>query len=142
MPLPWSVVAPMVPVLVPPVAVKITVAPPVVRLLPAASSAWSVRVTAPPEATVPLETVTVEVLVETAPAVTVTVGRVLVTAVPPTVAPIVVTVPAATPVNVVVYVPLPWSVVAPMVPVLVPPVAVKTTVAPPVVMLFPPPSLA
>ena len=90
----------MVPVLVPPVPVKITVAPPAVRLLPAASFAWSVRVTAAPEATVPLETLTVDVVVETEPGVTATAGSAVVTAVPPMVAPIVVAVPAVPAVNV------------------------------------------
>jgi hypothetical protein len=52
------VVAPIVPVLVPPLAVNATVAPPVVRLLPAASFACSVSVTALPETTVPADTLT------------------------------------------------------------------------------------
>ena len=88
------------PVLVPPAAVKTTVAPPVVRLFPAASFAWSVSVTAPPDWTVPAETLTTDWLVEIPPGITVTVGSVLVTAVPPIVAPMVVAVPAVTPVNV------------------------------------------
>ena len=100
MPLPWSVVEPIVPVLVPPLAANATVAPPVVRVLPAASFAWSVSATALPETTVPLETDTSDWLVEIAPTVTVTVGSALVTAVPPIVAPIVAAVPAVTPVNV------------------------------------------
>ena len=90
----------MEPVLVPPVAVKTTVAPPVVRLLPTASLAWSVKVTALPDCTVPLETPTVEVAVEIAPTVTVTVGSVDVTAAALIVAPIVVAVPTVTPVKV------------------------------------------
>jgi hypothetical protein len=53
-----------------------------------------------PEATVLLETVTVEVLSESGPVVTVTVGRALVMAALLTVAPIEVAVPAVTPVKV------------------------------------------
>jgi hypothetical protein len=60
-----SVVAPTVPVLVPPLTVKTTARPPVVRSVPLASLAWSVRVTAPPKATVPVETAIVDMLVET-----------------------------------------------------------------------------
>ncbi len=89
----------MVPVLVPPDAVNATVAPPVVRLFPAASLACSVSVTALPEATVPDETLTVDLLVEAFPAVTVTVGSVLVTAAALIVAPMVVAEPAVTPVK-------------------------------------------
>ena len=51
---------PMVPVLVPPLTAKTAVAPPVVRLFPAASFACSVSVTALPDATVPADTVTVD----------------------------------------------------------------------------------
>ena len=91
----------MVPVLVPPDWVKTTVEPLVVRLLPAASRACSVRVVPPPEVMLPLPTVTVDVAVDTAPGVTVIVGSgVDVTAVPPIVAPMVVAVPAIRPVNV------------------------------------------
>ena len=50
----------MLPVLVPPDAVNATVAPPAVKLFPAASLACSVSVTALPEATVPLETDTTD----------------------------------------------------------------------------------
>ena len=142
MPLLLSVVALMVPVPVPPAFVKTTVSPPVVRLFPPGSFACSVRVTALPDATVPLETLIVEVLVVAPPTLTVTKGSVDVTADPPIVAWIVVAVPAVTPVKVAAYVPLPLSVVVPMVPVLVPPEAVKTTVAPPAVRLFPAASLA
>ena len=66
-----SVVAPMVPVLVPPLDVNTTVAPPAVRLLPNWSLAWSVSVAPAPEATVALETVTTDRAVEIAPAVAV-----------------------------------------------------------------------
>src|SRR5437773_2452230 len=58
------------------------------------------------------------------------------------VALIVVAAPAVPPVNVAVYVPLLLSVVPPIVPVLVPPDRVNTTVSPPAVRLFPAPSLA
>ena len=136
-----SVVVLMVPVLVPPAFVKITVRPPVVRLLPPGSFACSVRLTALPDATVEPDAATVEVAVDTGPIVTWTVGSVDVTADPPIVAWIVVAVPAVTPVKVALYVPLRWSVVVLMVPVLVPPEAVKTTAEPPVVRLFPAASL-
>ena len=99
-PLLWSVVAPIVPVLDPPEAVKTTVEPPVVRLFPAASLACKVSVSLLPEATVGLDTLTVEVVTETGPGVTATVGSVEVTGEPPIVAPIVVAVPASTPVKV------------------------------------------
>jgi hypothetical protein len=95
-----SVVAPIVPVLVPPEAVNTTVEPPVARLLPNASFACSVSVTALPDATVPLATLTTDPAVEIAPTVTWTVGSVVVTADPPIVAPIVVAVPAVNPVKV------------------------------------------
>jgi hypothetical protein len=104
--------------------------------------AWRVSVTALPDTTVALETVTTDVLVEIAPTVTVTVGSVEVTALPPIVALIVVAEPAVTPVRVAVYLPFRLSVVAPIVPVLRPPEAVKTTVSPPLVRLFPAASLA
>ena len=96
----WSAVLPMVPVLVPPDAVNATVAPPVVRLFPTASFAWSVSVTVEPEATVPLDAVTTDWLVEIVPGVTVTVGSALVTATELIVALIVVADPAVTPVKV------------------------------------------
>ena len=67
MPFPLSVVAPMVPVLVPPLWLNTTVAPPVDRLLPAASFAWSVSVTALPDATLPADTLTIDWLVEMLP---------------------------------------------------------------------------
>ena len=95
MPFALSVVAPIVPVLVPPEAENTTVAPPPLRLLPAASFAWRVRVTAAPDATVPLDADTTDVVAEIAPAVTVIVA-VDVADVPFTVAPIVVAVPAST----------------------------------------------
>jgi hypothetical protein len=136
------VVAPIVPVLVPPEAVKTTASPPVVRLFPTASFACSVSVTALPDATVPADTLTTDWLVELALGTTVTVGSVVVTATPPIVAPIVLAVPATTPENVAVYVPFVLSVVAPIVPVLVPPEAEKTTVEPPMDRLLPNASFA
>jgi len=65
-PFAWSVVAPIVPVLVPPLTVNTTVSAPVVRLFPLASLAWSGRVTVPRDATVPAETAIVDWLIETA----------------------------------------------------------------------------
>jgi hypothetical protein len=132
----------MAPVLVPPEAVNTTVSPPAVRLFPAASFACSVSVTSLPDATVPLDLPTTEWAVDTGPGVTCTVGSVVVTAVPPIVAPIVRAVPATIPVKLAVYVPFALSVVAPTVPVLVPPEAVNTTVAPPVLRLLPAASFA
>src|SRR5262249_6776485 len=97
----------------------------------------------PPDPTVPLETETTDVAAEIAPGVTVIVGAAEATGAPPIVARTLVAVPARTPVNVAVYVPLPLSVAGDgaIVPVLLPPVTLKTTVAPPVVMLLPPASL-
>src|ERR1041384_1826096 len=86
--------------------------------------------------TVPLDVVTTEVSGEIVPAVTAIVGNVVPTALPLTVAWIVVAVPASWPVNVAVYVPLAWSTTEPIIPVLVPPDALNTTVAPPVVRLL------
>jgi hypothetical protein len=137
-----SVVAPIVPVLVPPAAVNTTVDPPVLRSLPAASVACSVSVTALPDTTVGADTLTADRVVEIGPTVTWTVGSVVVTATPPIVAAMVVAVPATIPVKLAVYVPFPLSVVAPTVPVLVPPEAVNATVRPPVVRLFPTRSFA
>ena len=88
------------PVLVPPCAVNATVSPPLVRLLPAASLARRLNVALPPEMMLGADTVTTDVLVETAPGVTAMVGRVEVTALPLIVAPTAVGVPAVTPVNV------------------------------------------
>jgi hypothetical protein len=65
-----SVVAPIVPVLVPPEAVNTTVRPPVVRMFPNASFACSDSVAVPPPATVPLDTVTVETAADTPAATT------------------------------------------------------------------------
>ena len=81
-----SLVLLMMPVLVPPLFVNVTVSEPVVRLLPAASLALSVSVTRLPEATEPPETVSVEVLIDAGPGVTDTVGKVELSWVPPTVA--------------------------------------------------------
>lgn len=94
-----SVVAPTVPVLVPPVREKATVDPPALKLFPAASLAVSVRLILDPEATVLLDTEITEVTVEIVPGVTVIVGSVVVTGAPLIVAPMVVAVPAKTPVN-------------------------------------------
>ena len=99
-PFPLSVVGPITPVLVPPARVNPTVSPPVGRLFPAASFACSVSVTAVPEATVPLETVTSDVATEAGPAITMIVGSVEVTGLPLIVAPMVVAPPATTPVKV------------------------------------------
>src|SRR5690242_13043741 len=132
----------MVPPLVPPVTVNATVDPPVVNALPAASRAVSVSVAVPPAPIVSLDTVTTDVAAEITPGVTVTVGGVEATGAELIVAPTVVAVPARTPVNVAVYVPLPLSVAGDgeIVPVLDPPATLKTTVAPPAVMLLPPAS--
>ena len=66
-PFPLSVVAPIVPVLVPPVRVNTTASPPAVRLFPEPSFAWRVRVAVDPDATVALDTATVEVAVDAPP---------------------------------------------------------------------------
>lgn len=95
-----SVVAEIVPVDVPPVDVKATVDPPVDNKLLLESRAVKVRVTVEPEFTVPADTLTVEFARLMGPAVTVTVGRVLVTETPPMVPVMVVAVPATTPVKV------------------------------------------
>jgi hypothetical protein len=141
-PLASSAVAPMVPVLVPPLTVNATVRPPVVKEFPLESLAWSWSVAVPPDVTVPADTDTVDRFNETAPGVTAIVGSVEVTAAPPIVARTVEAVPAVTGVKVAVYVPFPLSVVAPIVPALVPPLKVNATESPPVVRLFPLASLA
>lgn len=79
-------------VLAPPVARKVTVAPPVLRLFPAASLPCRVATTVWPELTVPAESVVKEVAVEMAPGLT-SIDAVLVTGEPPIVALIVVVVP-------------------------------------------------
>src|ERR1041384_2573245 len=136
-PSPLSVVEPIVPVLVPPRRENATIAPPVERMFPAASFACSVSVLVAPERMLPLDTVTVEVTAEIRPGVTVTVGSAVLTGVALIVAPIFVAVPATRPVNVAVYVPLALSVVLLIVPVLVPPLFVNATVAPPAVSALP-----
>jgi hypothetical protein len=88
-----------VPVEVPPEREKATVAPPVERLFPEASRACNVTTTPDPEETVPEATVMTEFAGAIVPAVTVTVGEVVVTGVPPIVAPIEVAVPATAPVK-------------------------------------------
>lgn len=90
----------MVPVEVPPERLKTTVAPPVVRLFPAASRPVKVRVTVFPDDTLELETVSKDVVAEIEPGFTVTVGGVLVTGTPPMEALIVVGVPLIFPVKV------------------------------------------
>ena len=100
MPFALSVVAPIVPVLVPPENEKTTVAPPVVIAFPAASFASSVSVPPTPDATVSFDTVTTDVAAEMPPGVTVIVGGAVPTGAAFTVAPIVVAVPTVTPVNV------------------------------------------
>jgi hypothetical protein len=127
-----SVTAPIVPSLVPDPFVNVTVDPPDVSELPAASFAVSVSATTPPTATLAAETDTREVATDAGPGVTVNVGCVVVTADPFSVAEIARAVPATTPVNAALYVPLLLSVTAPIVPVLVPdPASAKATVAPP-----------
>jgi hypothetical protein len=95
-----SVTPENVPFEVPPERATATVSPPAVSWFPAASFAVIVTVTPEPEATEPAETPTVDWASETAPGVTVTVGRVEVIAEPPIVAFIVVAVPDTTPVKV------------------------------------------
>src|SRR5205807_3843326 len=104
-PLLLSVVPPIVPVLVPPDRLNATVSPPVVRLFPAPSLAWSVSVAVAPDTTVPLDVVTEIGRASCREGVTVMVGSAAVTGLPPMVALIVVAVPAVPPVNVPVYVP-------------------------------------
>lgn len=97
--MPTFVVAPMVPVAVPPLRLKTTVLPPVVRLLLNPSRACKVRVLVVPEAMLALLTVITELAALITPGVTVKVGSVLVTAEPPMVAPIVEAEPAVAPVR-------------------------------------------
>ena len=100
-PLLLSVTAEKVPVETPPLRVNATLAPPVLRALPAASLAVRVTVVVDPELTVAEATVTTDAEAEMVPEVTVTVGKgELVTARPVTVAAIEVAVPAVTPVKV------------------------------------------
>src|ERR1041384_3558803 len=136
----------MGPVLGPPLVLNTTAAPPVVRLLPAASLACRVSVTVPPDMIVPLDTDTTEVVAEAAPAVTVICGRTVLTGVALIVAPIVVGVPDRIPVNVAVYVPSPLSVagLGAIDPVLMPPPLElgNATVAPPVLIRLPAASFA
>ena len=141
-PLAASVVAETDPVDVPPVFEKTTVEPPTIKAFPAASLAVNVRTTELPEATVALPTLTSDCAGEIAPGVTCTVGKVVVTELEFKTARIEVAEPAMTPVKFAVYVPSPLSVTAPKVPVEVPPLAEKVTVAPPVVSVLPDASLA
>ncbi len=65
--MPLSVVAPIVPVLVPPEKLKATVPPPVDMLFPDASLPCRVSVTALPDATVPADVLIVDVAAEIVP---------------------------------------------------------------------------
>ncbi len=143
--MPLSVTELIVPV--PDDFVIVTVAPPLVRLLPFASSAWTVRtcVETPFAAIDELVGVNVDLAALTAPERYVTVACVcdpppLNTFEPPRVATKVPLPTAAGEVTVAVYVPLLWSVTVPIVPV--PEDLVIVTVAPPVVRLLPLASLA
>lgn len=126
-----SAVAEIVPSLVPAPLVNTTASPPAVSRLAEASRADSVSVTAEPAVTVPAETATVDCAGEAAPGPTVIVGAMEVTGEPPIVALVVRAVPAVVAVNDAVYVPFPLSVVAEIVPSLVPVPFVNTTVSPP-----------
>lgn len=88
------------PVDVPPELLNTTVAPPPVKLFPAASFAVKVAVIEEPEFTELEETETTEVVAEIAPGRTCNVGSEVVINVPPMVARNVVAVPATTPVKV------------------------------------------
>ena len=66
-------------VLVPPVCVNTTVAPPLLSEFPAESFACSVSVALDPDETVSLDVLTTDVRAEAAPALTATVGRTVVT---------------------------------------------------------------
>ena len=95
-----SVTVEKVPVEVPPLRVKATLAPPELRALPAASFAVRVTVVVAPELTEADDTAMTEVEAEMAPEVTVTVGTgELVTDNPVTVAAMEVAVPATLPVK-------------------------------------------
>lgn len=98
--MPLSVVAEIDPELIPPDFEKTTARPPAVSVLPAASFVVKVRVSLDPEVNVPLDTLTKDCASETAPGVTVTVGKVEVTVDPPIEAEIVVAVPEVVPVKV------------------------------------------
>ena len=137
-----SVVVENVPELAPPDLENATASPPEVSELPLASFADRVTVTLLPDTTLAEETLTRDWASDAPPGMTITVGKELVTAAPPTVAPIVVGEPETKPLKVAVYVPLLLSVVAEIVPVLVPPALVNTTVLPPEVSEFPAASLA
>ena len=100
MPFALSVTAPIVPSLVPDPFVNVTVEPPAMSELPAASFVVSVRVTAPPTTTFAFETETTDVATDAAPGVTVNVGCVVVTAFPFSVAETARAVPAIAPVSV------------------------------------------
>ena len=94
-----SVVAPKVPVEVPPVRPKTTVSPPAVKLFPAASLACKLTLILEPDPTLEAAEEMVDVMADTAPGVTDTVGNTDRTVAPFTVALTVVAVPASTPVK-------------------------------------------
>ena len=95
-----SVTVPIVPVDVPPDTPKVTVEPPVVSRLPAASRTVSVKVALLPDATVEGLDDIVDVAVEIAPGVTVIVGKVELIVEPLICAAICFAVPFSTPVKV------------------------------------------
>jgi hypothetical protein len=140
-----SVTGPIVPSLVPAPLVNVTVRPPLVCALPAASLTLTVSVAVPPTVNVVAELSTVLCVADAGPGETVTEGIELVTAAPFSVAANCLGEPAVVPVNVAVYVPLLLSVTPLSVPSLTPEPPVPrliATVAPPDVMFAPPPSLA
>ena len=92
-------IAEIVPFDDPPDFANVTLEPPAVKLFPAASFAWSVRVTAAPDKTVPLATLIKDVAGEMPPGFTVIVGKVVEIEDPPMVACRVVAVPERTPVK-------------------------------------------
>lgn len=135
--MPLSVVALMVPVLVPPVLVNTTVRPPELKVLPFESWAMTVSIEAVLNRILAKDTVTSDCDKLRGPGVTVMVGKVLVIALPPMVALMVVAVPATIPVKLEVYLPLFKSVVAEIFPVLVPPDTENRMVSPPAVNWLP-----
>ncbi len=135
---PAKLTAPKEPALVPPEYENATVSPPDVMEFPAASLGSRVTVAVallPTVAEVAPLTRTCDWTALIGPGFTVRVAVEL-TAAPPMVALTVVAVPETTPVNVAVYAP-PVNVIAPKLPVLVPPDRENTTVSPPLVMAFP-----
>ena len=131
MPLPLSVVAEKVPVLVPPDRLKTTVRPPVNKLFPAASFACNETTTCEPDTTLGLAALNNDCESEIGPTVTMSVGSALVIATPAMVALTRVPDPANTPVKVEEYVPSPLSRGGEKVPVLPPPDLLKAIDCPP-----------